>query len=80
MTLSLRLEKLLFIVDERKMAKLLADHAPDAATARMVARHVLVRASTMRTPWQSRFSKPSTRPRTFTPPRRFMPPSSTPIS
>lgn len=44
MTLPVRVEKLLFIVDELQMTRLLADHAPDAATARMVARHILVRA------------------------------------
>lgn len=44
MTISSRLEKLRFIVDELQIALFLARQAPDAATARMLARHVLVRA------------------------------------
>ncbi len=43
--MSSRLEKLRFIVDELQIALFLAEKAPDAATARMLARHVLVRAS-----------------------------------
>ncbi|WP_295183971.1 hypothetical protein [uncultured Brevundimonas sp.] len=44
MTLALRLEKLRFIVDELQIALHLANHTPDAGTARMLARHVLLRA------------------------------------
>lgn len=44
MTIALRLEKLRFIVDDLQIALHLANHAPDAGIARMLARHILIRA------------------------------------
>ncbi len=45
MPLATKLEKIKFIVDEMQLAMQLAKHAPDDFIARMLARHVIIRAN-----------------------------------